>query len=297
MHACGHDGHTAVLLGAARYLAETRNFAGTAALIFQPSEEMSGGARVMCEEGIMERFGIARVFALHNAPEIPFGRIHLRAGPIMAAVDDFEVTVCGKGGHAAYPQLAVDPVPALLQLGQGLQAIPARRIDPSALAVVSLTMLRAADATNVIAERAMLAGTVRTHDEALRRKIAADIARLAEASAAAHHCTAEVNYAFGHPPTVNDPEQAAFAARVAAEVVGGGNVDDDCPPEMAAEDFGHMLQERPGAYVFLGTGPGAFCHNPAFDYNDDASPIGASWFVRLVETAQAAQPASPGMRL
>ncbi|MDH3668600.1 MAG: M20 family metallopeptidase [Paracoccaceae bacterium] len=285
MHACGHDGHTAILLGAARYLAETRNFAGTAALIFQPSEEMSGGGQVMCQEGIMDRFAIAKVFSIHNAPDIDFGRIHVRPGPMLAAADEFRITIKGKGGHAAMPHMAVDPVPALLQLGQALQAIPARRLSPLASAVVSLTMLRAGEVTNVIPEEVMLAGTVRSLDPEVRERMERDIRDAAQACAAAHRCQAEIAYVRGYPVTMNDVAETDFAAEVAEEVVGAERVNAACDPELGSEDFSYMLEERPGAYVMLGTGPGAQCHNPEFNYNDDATPIGASWFVRLVERA------------
>jgi hippurate hydrolase len=246
---------------------------------------MNGGGRVMCEEGIMDRFAIREVYALHNAPDMALGKFRIRPGPIMAATDDFHITITGVGGHAGYPHAAVDPLPALFQLGLALQTIPSRRINPLASLVVSVTMAHAGDATNVIPETAVLSGTVRSHDETLRQEVAEEIKTIAEATAASHRCTAQIAYEWGYPVTVNDPDAAVFAAEVAAEIVGPDNVTPDCQSEMGAEDFAYMLQERPGAYILMGAGIGPMCHHPAFNYNDEASPIGASWFARLAERA------------
>jgi hippurate hydrolase len=209
----------------------------------------------------------------------------MRAAALLAAADDFTITLRGRGGHAAYPHACLDPVPAALAIGQGLMAIRSRRIDPLLPVVISLTVLKAGEASNVIPETAVLGGTVRTLDEAVRRQIADDVARLVEQTAAAHGVAAEVDYRLGYPVLVNDAAEAAFCAEVAAEVVGEAMVTPDRHPEMGAEDFAYMLRERPGAYVFLGTGEGAGLHHPDFDYNDEATPIGASYFVRLAERA------------
>jgi hippurate hydrolase len=283
MHACGHDGHTAMLLGAARHLAETRAFAGRAVLIFQPAEEAGGGGGVMVGEGVMERFGIAEVYALHTAPGLPRGHVATRPGPFLAAVDTFFVHLEGAGGHAATPHETRDPIPAALAIGQALPTVVSRNRPAADEMVLSLTQIHAGTTDNVVPARAMLNGTVRSFDERLRDTVERRMEEIVSGTAAAYGVRARLDYIREYPVLANDPARAAFAAEVAAEVV--PSVSADAPREMGAEDFAYMLAARPGAFLFLGQGEGPGLHRPDFDFDDTVAPLGASLLARLVERA------------
>lgn len=284
-HTCGHDGHTTMLLGAAKYLAETRNFSGKVALIFQPAEENEGGGRIMVEEGMMDRFGIDEVYGIHNMPGGPVGHLHTNRGALLAGVDEFTIEITGVGGHGAMPFQTRDPVVTAASVVQALQTIVSRNVDALDRLVVSVTQIHTGSAMNIVPETAILNGTVRYFDKVVQAVVKERMAEIVEYQAKSFGMTATLNYIEGYPPTVNHPEQAEFAAEVAREVVGAEAVDIDSPPIMPGEDFSYMLEARPGAYLFLGQGDTPGCHHPKYDFNDTIAPVGASFFARLVEKA------------